>query len=235
MTDQNPQLQDTTMFPATADSGEPTPVVLPDDGSGAMFAVAREHAEKNEVPAAIAAYRQLLTKFPTNVRARNNLALLLEKKGDADAALQELNTALETEPDNVSVLCNRAALLSGKLKYDAAEADLRRALRVDERNAEAWLSLGIVFCRRGRWREAVEPLSRAIELDPATTGAHYYLGEAYNHVDNLPAALAACEQASALAPNNWRAQKGIGIILDRMGRPAEASLAYQRARDTQRR
>src|SRR5206468_1251387 len=129
MTDQDPQLQDTTMFPATADSGEPTPVVLPDDGSGAMFAIAREHAEKNEVPAAIAAYRQLLTKFPTNVRARNNLALLLEKKGDVDAAHLEFNTALEGEPDNVSVLCNRAALLSGKLKYDAAEADLRRALR----------------------------------------------------------------------------------------------------------
>ena len=146
-----------------------------------------------------------------------------------------LISALETEPDIVSVLCTRAALLSGKLKYDAAESDLRRALRVDERNAGAWLSLGIVFCRRGRWREAVEPLSRAIEIDPAATGAHYYLGEAYNHVDNLPAALAAYEQASALAPGNWRAQKGIGIILDRMGRPAEASLAYQRARETQRR
>jgi len=93
----------------------------------------------------------------------------------------------------------------------------------------------VVFCRRGRWREAVEPLGRAVEIDPAQSAAHYYLGEAFNHIDNLPAALAAYEQASHLAPANWRAQKGIGIILDRMGRPAEAALAYQRARETQRR
>jgi Flp pilus assembly protein TadD len=29
--------------------------------------------------------------------------------------------------------------------------------------------------------------------------------------------------------------KGIGVILDRMGRPAEATAAYQRAREVQRR
>src|SRR3954469_16292693 len=104
MTDQNPQLEDTSMFPtADASTIDPQPTPVPDDGSGAMFAIARDHAEKNELPAAIAAYRQLPTKFPANVRARNNLALLLEKKGDVDGALQELNSALETEPDNVSV------------------------------------------------------------------------------------------------------------------------------------
>ena len=55
MTDQNPQLEDTATF-ATPDAGvDPQPVALPDDGSAAMFAIAREHADKNEVPAAIAA------------------------------------------------------------------------------------------------------------------------------------------------------------------------------------
>ena len=68
-----------------------------------------------------------------------------------------------------------------------------------------------------------------------TGAAHYYLGEAFNHVDNLPAALSAYEQATVLTPTNWRAHKGIGIILDRMGRPAEAALAYQKAREAQRR
>ena len=71
--------------------------------------------------------------------------------------------------------------------------------------------------------------------DPARADAHYYLGEAYNHIDDLPSALAAYEAAVTLQPSNMRALKGIGIVLDRLGRPDEAAAAYRRARDSQRR
>jgi Flp pilus assembly protein TadD len=35
--------------------------------------------------------------------------------------------------------------------------------------------------------------------------------------------------------DNWRALKGVGIVLDRMIRPQEAAAAYQKARDAHRR
>ena len=97
------------------------------------------------------------------------------------------------------------------------------------------MNLGILLCKRARWREAIEPLEQAAHLEPAGASARYYLGEAYNHIDQLPAALAAYEAAAALQPTNWRAFKGVGVVLDRMGRPAEATLAYQRSREIQRR
>ena len=64
---------------------------------------------------------------------------------------------------------------------------------------------------------------------------HYHLGEAYNQTDQLKQALTSYETAVKLQPNNWRALKGVGIVLDKMGRPAEATAAYQRAREAQRR
>jgi Flp pilus assembly protein TadD len=47
--------------------------------------------------------------------------------------------------------------------------------------------------------------------------------------------LAAFEHATRLSPDNWRAFKGIGIVLDRLGRPEEATAAYQKSREVQRR
>jgi len=86
-----------------------------------------------------------------------------------------------------------------------------------------------------RWREAIEPLQRAISLDPNKAAAHYQLGETYNQTDPLQEALDAYETAARLQPENWRAMKGIGIVLDRMGKPEAATAAYQRAKDAQRR
>ncbi|MDQ8154853.1 MAG: pilus assembly protein TadD, partial [Gemmatimonadota bacterium] len=63
--------------------------------------------------------------------------------------------------------------------------------------------------------------------------AHFYLGEALNHVDQLAAALAAYERATKLDPANWRAYKGVGIVLDRLGRPADAAVAYRHMREVQ--
>ena len=45
----------------------------------------------------------------------------------------------------------------------------------------------------------------------------------------------AYEAAAQLEPANDRALKRIGVVLDRMGRPAEAAAAYQRARAARRR
>jgi Flp pilus assembly protein TadD len=99
--------------------------------------------------------------------------------------------------------------------------------------SEALAEQGIQFCRSAQWRAAIEPLRRATELDPTNVAAFYYLGDAYNHADTLPAALEAFESAARLQPEHWRALKGVGIVLDRMRRPQEATAAYQRAREAQ--
>src|SRR5688500_3037766 len=104
----------------------------PEDSTAAMYARARQCSDAGEAREAIAIYRALLAREPRHVRARNNLALLLEKSGDVDGALSELGKALGFDADNVSVLCNRAAILPARLKYAPAATELTRGARNGE-------------------------------------------------------------------------------------------------------
>lgn len=196
---------------------------------------ARDFAAAGEMTAALTVLRALIAREPRNARARYVLAELLAHKGDSVGAEGELSRALEIAPDDVQILRARAALYTARGKYDQAEVDLRRAVKVDDRNPDVQVQLGVLFCKRARWREAIDPLRAAIASDPHCAAAHYHLGDAYNAIDELPAALNAYEAAAQLEPKNDRPLKRIGVVLDRMGRPAEAAAAYQRARAAQRR
>ncbi|MFI5255654.1 MAG: tetratricopeptide repeat protein [Gemmatimonadales bacterium] len=196
---------------------------------------ARDFLAAGETFAAATTLRALIAREPKNARAHAALAELLQQRGDLEGALAELGRAVDVAPDDVAILCARAALFTLRGKYDLAEADLRRAARTGEQEADVQLQLGVLFCKRARWREAVEPLRAAVASDPRRVASHYYLGEAYNSIDDLPAALGSYQAAAELDPSNHRALKAIGVVLDRMGRPVEAATAYQKAREAQRR
>src|SRR6266571_4205186 len=96
-----------------------------------LYIAGREANERGEIDRAAASYRELLGRDPKHVKARNNLALILDARGDRDGALAELDRALETEPDNPALLLNRAAVLGATVRYAAAQRDLQRVLRAD--------------------------------------------------------------------------------------------------------
>jgi tetratricopeptide (TPR) repeat protein len=212
----------------------PSPPPAPDPIE-VWYGEARAAADAGEADRAEALYRSLLAERPAHVRARNNLALLLDAAGNHQGALAELDRALELEPENGTLLVNRGALLGAMGRYAAAERDLKKVLRVEPSHGEALFNLGVVMTKKGLWGEAVPHLTRAVELEPARGAAHYYLGEALNHVDDLPGALASYQRAAELQPNNPRALYGLGIIYDRLARPDDAALMYRRSREVARR
>lgn len=170
---------------------------------------------------------------PRDADAAIAYANALEKHGDASAALEALDACLAAGGDQMHLICARAFLLGGRLKYDLAEAELKRAAKLRADDPELQLQVGILACRRARWRDAVEPLQKAAAQRAEDALAHFYLGEALNHVDQLAPALRAYEHATQLDPANWRAFKGVGIVLDRLGRPADAAVAYRHMREAQ--
>src|SRR2546422_8852821 len=56
-----------------------------------LYVAAREASERGEMERAAASYRDLLARDPKHVKARNNLALILDARGDRDGALAELD------------------------------------------------------------------------------------------------------------------------------------------------
>jgi Flp pilus assembly protein TadD len=170
---------------------------------------------------------------PRDVDATIAYAYALDKHGNAAGALAALDECVVSGGDELRLICARAFLLGSRLKYDLAESELKRAAKLRADDPEVQLQAGILACRKARWRDAVEPLQRAASQRPDDALAHFYLGEALNHVDQLAPALAAYERATVLDPGSWRAFKGVGIVLDRLGRPTDASLAYRSMREAQ--
>jgi tetratricopeptide (TPR) repeat protein len=139
--------------------------------------------------------------------------------------------ALGADPDSAALLLERAGRLAGTGHYAAARRDYERVLRSVPGHGEALTGLGVLLSRRGLWTEAVPHLRGAAEVDPGRAAAWYYLGEALNHVDDLAGARLAYERAVELEPRNAKALYGLGIVLDRLRRPDEATRMYRRSRE----
>jgi Flp pilus assembly protein TadD len=213
---------------------EPAPPPAPDPIE-ILYGEARAAAEAGRCDEAKRLYQQVLATQASHVRARNNLALLLDAEGNHQGALVEFDRALGVDPENGALLVNRGALLGAMGRYAAAERDLKKVLRVEPANAEALFHLGVVMTKKGLWGEAIPNLRRAVELEPERGAAFYWLGEALNHVDDLGGALSSYQRAAELQPGNPRALYGLGIIYDRLARPDDAAHMYRRAREAGRR
>src|SRR5207247_1641077 len=102
-------------------SVEPAPLEPSTDE--VLHRAAREANANGDPRRAKALYRELLGLNPRHVRARNNLALLLEQSGEHEHALKELDECLACEPGNPQVLVNRGAVLGAMARYTEAERD----------------------------------------------------------------------------------------------------------------
>jgi tetratricopeptide (TPR) repeat protein len=176
---------------------------------------------------------RLIAREPKHVRARQVLAELIAQKGDLEGAISELSLRTRDRAGRRAepVCAGRAVRRARQVRSGGVRSQARgEARRPRPGRAGAARSL---FCKRARWREAIEPLRAAVAADPQHAAAHYHLGDAYNAVDDLPAALGAYERAAQLEPTNARPLLRIGVVLDRLGRNAEAAAAYRRARAAQ--
>jgi tetratricopeptide (TPR) repeat protein len=111
---------------------------------------------------ALKAYREL--GYKSNEAATlNNLAQVVEKRGDVDRALALYQEALALEPDEAqkpSILNNIAMIYSSRKEYDKAADMLRQALEIARRNGNAHgtamyqLNLGNILYRSGKLEAA---------------------------------------------------------------------------------
>lgn len=115
---------------------------------------------------AIKAFRELHNKS-SEASTLNNLAIVVEKRGDVDRALTLYQKALALEPDKAkkpAMLSNIALIHYKRNDYAKAERLLRQAIEIDRRNGNAhdvakWqLNLGDILRRDGKIKEAEKEL-----------------------------------------------------------------------------
>lgn len=196
---------------------------------GVPFAVGRRGAlllQLGRDAEAVTALEAAVALEPDNATHASNLGLARLRQGDAAGAATALRRAVELDAELVAAWRNLAmALQQAGDPDDAAEARSRAdqvTLELARRHGKA----GEELFRGGFMEKAIVELSRAAELSPRDPAAHFWLGAAYNEVNDPVRAERALRTVQALSPGTVDTLYELGKALQAQGRDAEAAAAY---------
>ncbi|HXU30301.1 MAG TPA: protein kinase [Thermoanaerobaculia bacterium] len=150
--------------------------------------------------AAIADFRQILSKSPDHAAANAGLARA----------------------------CHYKFLYASRdpMWMDQALPLAERAVRLDGYLAAARVSLGLVYASLGRLDEARQEIEKAIQLEPGNADAQFALGRVHEARTQLDPAEAAYRRAIGLRPDR-EFYDALGTLSLRSGRLAQAIEAFQ--------
>lgn len=124
------------------------------------------HLARENLPAALTAYRQAVAWDGHSAPLRHELAVVLSLAGHGQEAVEQLKAACRLEPREaeywykLGLACNELGQAGETL------AALEQAVALDPRHARAWYNLGLARHGVGRSAEAIEALLRGESAAP---------------------------------------------------------------------
>jgi protein O-GlcNAc transferase len=193
------------------------------------FAAAQSLQQAGQLDQAIAAYRQLMQRYPQAGLVMANLAGCLRRVGQLDAALELYERALRQLPDAAPIWFNAANAFGAAKRISQAEQAYRRAAEIDPRMSAAWFNLGRLLQGDARHDEADSAYAQALAIEPGNVTAVMNRGNVLRALGRIPEAIAAHRQVTAMDPSRAEAWLNLGNAL-RDDKQLEAAIeAYQRA------
>jgi tetratricopeptide (TPR) repeat protein len=148
------------------------------------------------------AFNKVLDLDPRNVKAKNNLGLILETDGKTEAAIDAYRTALAWQENSLhpseQPYVNLGNLLVQQGQTKEALTLLENAATLAPNNAYCHLTLGMAYRQLGRREAAQHELEKATELEPRNARAHYQLGRLYKEAHDLNRAQAEFKKTADL-------------------------------------
>lgn len=146
-------------------------------------------------------------------------AIALSACASARGGAMEQVTGLTVE-DVAAMPASQRAVLSQRL-----EIDFQR-YPGNVGNAAAYAEF---LKAEGQFDKANAVMKTAADRNPGSADAQLYYARSQAAIGNYPDALRTVRRAIQLAPNDWRTYSQEGLILDQMGQPMEARMAYRKA------
>ena len=179
-------------------------------------------AQKSQVEAAAAAYREELKKDPDNAGLHFDLSLALAKLGDARSAQDELETSIRLDR-NLAKARNQLGIWhmvnSEKAK---AEVEFKAAISADSHFVEAKNNLGVLYAATGKEFEAIDLFRQAIQEQSSYAPAHVNLGLVLSGEGKYAEAEKEFRNVLRNSPKNLSAYSALGMIAVKRGRGEEA-------------
>ena len=149
--------------------------------SEALTRKADQTADKVSPTAAIPFYLEAIGNNEKNAAAYAGLGDAYDSTDDKDKALASYEKAVALNPGLTEIYTPLGILYFQKGEIAKADTYLSKAPATD---ADARYYLGLVRFKQNRNDEAIAALKQTTKERPASAEAHYYLGAAYDRLDN---------------------------------------------------
>lgn len=197
--------------------------------------VARNHTYRDP----LTIWSDNVAAYPAGARGHNNLALILQQRGDFERANTHYATALRLQPGYVSAHYNWGVALLEQNRIAEAIVQLEAAVGLAPDHADARLNLGNALVRAERPADALAHYEASLRLRPAAD-VHVNLAVALSALGRRPAAEAQLEAALRLDPSFAPARLQLarnlsrtGLAFAQAGRLADAVAPLSRATQLQ--
>ncbi|MBI5864201.1 MAG: tetratricopeptide repeat protein [Planctomycetes bacterium] len=160
--------------------------------------------------------------FPSNVRARSNLALALLARERIEEARAQYDAALRVRPDDAESLTGVGGILLRQGRYEESIAFSRRAVGVRPNSAAALSNLGEALFWAQRPRMAIPHLEQSLQLEAGSAATMAILGDCLATVGRHTEAVAWFRRSLALDPSDAAVHVDLARCLDAQGMRAEA-------------
>jgi predicted Zn-dependent protease len=191
-----------------------------------LYAQAQAAQQRDDIPAAIQKYREMVRLAPHLAAAYNNLGRLYFNQHDYDHAAQTLSKGLKLNPDmpTASAMLGMSYLEIGQVEN--AEKPLQAALRANPKDPLVQMALSKVYIRVRKYDQAVDLLRAYTDQNPRDENAWYLLGKTYLQLseDSLG-------RINQIDPNSVVAHEVAGEIDESMHNYDGALVEYKKAID----
>jgi tetratricopeptide (TPR) repeat protein len=191
-----------------------------------LYAQAQAAQQRDDIPAAIQKYREMIRLAPHLAAAYNNLGRLYFNQRDYGHAAQTLSQGLKLNPDmpTASAMLGMSYLETGQA--EKAEEPLETALRASPKDALVQMALAKLRIHLHKYEGAVALLKSYTEEHPRDQEAWYLLGKTYLQLseDSLG-------RINQIDPNSVVAHEVAGEIDESMHNYDGALVEYKKAID----
>ncbi len=182
----------------------------------------------NELPPAIAHYREAIRLQPENAESYCNLGALLDTQGQIDEAIACYRQSLALDASGAETHFCLAAALVKKGEVDAAIQSYLCAIAFKQDFSAAYNNLGKLLKEQGKPDAERVVYEQAIAANPNDAEAHANQADMLRDSGNIEQAALAYQRALAIQPDMIRANNNLALVLRLMADTEGAKTCYQR-------
>lgn len=190
-------------------------------------ALAQAYASSEKFSQARDLFREVVSRQPNNLTAKNNLAVMALRQGDQETAMGHVRDVLREDNEDVGALNVMGLIYRKRGNLSLAKYAFQKGLRFEDGNADLHNNLGLVYLNEENVPAAVDSFARAIKANPNYLESRLNIGAILLDYLDYPRAYKQFSEAIRIAPNNCTAQLGHGATAYAVKKHEKSAKSYQ--------